>query len=370
MEVYICLLLFTILQIPIISLTNNKQTMIVLGNKKIAISNFLLIFSFALLIFVASFRANTVGTDTHTYNYWFEQLQNFSFNKINAWTDNSKIEIGLGVLAKIGISIFNSNHGAWLIINILMFYALYHFIAEYSANTAFSSFLFISYSLFNQSFNISGQFLAASILLLALVVLKRKGIRSYLILLVIACFVHKSAILGLLFLPMVKIKKNVTKLSVIIVASSFLASRFAAIIIPYIVSKTVYSHYLIWEVYSESGIGLFMNFLIFVCFIVFYRDMEKIDDNANLWIFASAATLSLNFFIQDLGMISRVMVYFKIILIVSIPALIPAIKEKFSSKILSQFVALGIIFLFVFYYYYSITHSTCFDTIPYIFDWF
>ena len=363
-------MIWLLVQIPLAKLNDKRPTSLVINRKEYSLLNALMGFNCLVLAVIAAFRSNSVGTDTRTYNYWFTQLGEYGLLEIGDWSKSSNIEMGIGVLAKIGLLIFDSNHGAWLILNIVMFWALYEFVKTYSYNYAFSIFLFLCFSLLNQSFNISGQFIAGGLLLASLVSLNKGNIKRYIFYLVLAYFAHRSAIIGLFFFPMYKIKRNVVKISLITVVASFILSRFASIIIPFIVSRTIYSHYLFSEVSSESGIGLIMNILLLVSFICFYKDMQKIDNNTNIWVFAAAATVSLNFFISSLGMIARVMVYFKLLYLGSIPCLSMAIKNRVKSKILAESVSIVIIMLFAVYYLYSLTHSTCFDTVPYVFEWF
>lgn len=363
-------MVWLLVQIPLAASINEKQTSLAINNKRFSLSNALLWFNCFALTVIAAFRSNTVGTDTHTYNFWFTQLDEYNLLKVVDWSETSNIEIGIGILAKIGKIVFNSNHGAWLVLNIVMFWALYQFIKTYSFNYAFSAFLFVCFGLYNQSFNISGQFIAGGLLLVSLVSLKKYNTKQYFFFLMLAIIVHRSAFIGLIIYPMYKMKKSVVKISLLTVFTAFILSRFASQIIPYIVSRTIYSHYLHWEVSSESGVGLIMNILLFACFVCFYKDMQEVDNNAHVWVYAAALSVSLNFFISSLGMIARVMVYFKLFYLASIPCLSMAIKNRIKSKLLADFASLGIVILFAVYYLYSLTHSTCFDTVPYIFEWF
>lgn len=365
MEMYLFLLIFLIIQVYLVTSLNKKKGVVIFGNKRISLSKFLLIIDSIILIVVATFRGKSVGTDTSVYNYWFSYLKEISFKDIFHWSDISKIEVGNGVLAKIGIIIFGSNWGVWLIFNIILFFCIAKFICEFSENEICSLYLFLTFSLYNQSFNICAQYIAGSILLLAMVCLKRDNYKGFFLFFILAIFFHRSAILGIILLPIWKIRKNAEKIGILIVVISFILSRFAPTVIQYIVSKTIYASYLHWEVSSENGVGLAMNILIFGCFIVFYKQMERIDKYANVWVLCAALTVSLNFFIGSLGMIARVMVYFKLFYLASIPCLILTIKQSSRSKIIAGFISFSIILLFAIYYYYSIAYTACFGTVPY-----
>lgn len=370
MTVYVILMIWLLVQIPLASTINDKQIYFAINNKRFSLSNALLWFNCLVLAFIAAFRANTVGTDTHTYNYWFTQLDGYSLLRLGEWSQNSYIEIGIGILAKLGKLVFKNNHGAWLVLSLVMFWALYQFIKVFSYNYAFSLFLFLCFGLFNQFFNISAQFIAATLLLASLVRLKNDSTKQYFLFLALAIMFHRSAIIGLILFPMYKMKKNAVEFSLLTVLAAFILSRFASQIVPYIVSRTIYSHYLYREVSSESGVGLIMNISLLACLVYFYKDMHEIEDNSHVWVYAATITVSLNFFIGSLGMISRLMVYFKMFYLVSIPCLSMAMKKRVKSKLFAEFANFGIIVLFCVYYLYSLVHTTCFDTVPYIFEWF
>ena len=369
MGIYLFLLMLLIGQSILTFSLRRKRVVFKAGYIEITFVELLVTIDVILLAFFFTFRGNMVGTDTKTYNYWFSKLNEVPLLKIIEWTKVSKIEVGCGIIAKIGKFIFGEKYGAWLLISCVMFITIAKFITVFSKDVLLSLFLFITFSMYNQSCNISGQFLAAGILLLSVTYLTKNNYRGYIITLLIAIIVHRSAVIGVLFFFMYKMKKFSAKISVGIVAISFALSLSATSIIQYVVSKTIYSSYLYWEVSSENGVSLIMNLLIFFCLLIFRKEIKLIDKYADMWILTAAITVSLNFFISSLGMIARMMVYFKLFYIVSIPSLINALHIKKSLVRVSKFISVGIILLFTIYYYYSITFSTCFDTVPYYFVW-
>lgn len=327
----------------------------------VSIQKVLFFIDSVFMIIIASYRHVSVGTDTKVYTYWFEILKQYSFNQLSEWVKISRIELGTGALAKLGIVLFGNNIvGAWIVIYTLIFMCLGKFISYFSKNEILSLFLFLTFSLYNQTFNIVGQCMAAAILVIATIYAQKKDYKRFLCIVGIAFLIHKSAVIGLIIYPLTRIEKEARRNSLVIVGVSYVLSKFASIVIPIIVSHTSYSYYLYWEQGSESGVGLFINLAIFICFLVFY---ERMGENANIWLYMSAITLALNFFIGYMSMLGRLMVYFKLFYIVSIPIFI----NGFEKKINRQLISVGIIVLFSIYYFWSIYFGTCFETVPYIF---
>ena len=105
-------MIWLLVQIPLAKLNDKRPTSLVINRKEYSLLNALLGFNCLVLAVIAAFRSNSVGTDTRTYNYWFTQLGEYGLLEIGDWSKSSNIEMGIGVLAKIGLLIFDSNHGA------------------------------------------------------------------------------------------------------------------------------------------------------------------------------------------------------------------------------------------------------------------
>lgn len=363
MVIYIIIGVLFFVQIPVFSNSKNKLEKTYKYANALKIVLFL---DFAFLIAIAGFRGVNVGTDLKTYSYWFRELNNYGLFEIAQWTKYSAIEIGYGIIAKLSLIISQGSIPFTLIMfNAIMFYCIYKVCVDYSSNIVLSVYLFITFSLYNQSFNINGQCVAAAIVMLSLKYIEKKDIKCFLLIIFVAFLIHRSAIFMLILYPFGYLKKDPKKYSLVIIGCSFILSLSAEYIIPLIVRNTIYSSYLSKEVSSETGIGMVMNALILMLFYVFYKQMSEKDSMAYIWLYAAAMTLSINFFIKDLAMIGRLMVYFKYYYMLSIPSFIKSFKDS-KTKLIFE---MGIVFLFAIYYYHSIQGS-CFGTVPYSSEYF
>lgn len=364
MTIYIVCLFIILLQIPICSIIQNKKGVLVRinnENRNIEICQVLFFVDSVLLIAIAAFRSETVGTDSRAYFFWIEQLRYYSIIELPKWVIDSGIDIGYAFVSKIVYSIFQTKEIVLITINAIMFYGIYRFSYKLSINIIFCIYLFLAYSMFNQSMNVNGQYIASVFLLLSIKRAHRREIKSSILFLLIAVAFHTSAIIGLIFFPIAKLEKKAVRNSIFIVLVALVGSFFAPQVIYSIVSKTTYSVYLYKELASESGLGLAINALIFIAYIIFYRQFRYYDKYAAIWLYSTALTLGFNFYIKELAMIGRMMIYFKMMYIVSIPNFIWSFRDRITIVLIGTL----IVILFGVYYWYSVSGS-CFGTTPYV----
>lgn len=182
------------------------------------------VISFALLLIVSSFRADTVGTDTSTYIEMF-RTQVFDVD----------IEVGFKILVKF-INLYTSNYTVFLsTVAIFQFVILYLFIKLTSKDVAFSLFLFMSLGYF--FFYLSGmrQSIAISLFLMALHFYNLNHYVKALVLVGIAGLFHTTV---LVFIPLV-VLINYTKVG----------------------KKAVYVAVVLSLIFGRSGLFDFQNLL-------------------------------------------------------------------------------------------------------------
>ena len=231
----------------------------------------------------------------------------------------------------------------------------------FNLNYIVSLYLFLTFSMYNQSLNVMRQYLAAAIILFSLCAIKKKRTLIAIFLIAIAISIHSSALIGVIFFIVYKINIDLTKICLGMTIGAFILSFLGMEFVSYIVRFTSYGNYLHKELYQESGIGLVMNLLFFFLFVFYAKNFQN-KSNYNLWLFACALTLSLNFFISELGMVGRMMIYTKMLYPVSLQELIKSIKNNHSKIIMGY----AMVVLFFIYYIISIKGS-CFNTVPYKF---
>lgn len=360
MIVYLALTIWLLIQVLFCFGEREKaNSYFVYKTVRIKCSNILIIIDIAILLFLAVFRDISIGTDYKTYYLIISSLQNVKFNDFVNIANDYYIEAGFVFFSKLLLIIFNNPLFVFFVWYFIIIAGIVFFARQYDENPFFSLYLFVTFSLFNQSLNTMRQFIAASIILFSLCCLKKNMYIKCGILMIIAISIHYSAIFGVLFLIVSKIKKDVSSLCLVTVIMSFFISLMGMPFVQYVVNVAGYGRYLSKELSSESGVGIIMNLLFFGLFF-FFRKQFRNNLNYNLWIFACAITLSLNFFIDDLGMISRMMIYSKIFYLASLQDFICSFDNIQNRRVIKY------LMLILFFVYYCVSVSgTCFQTSPY-----
>lgn len=314
-----------------------------------------------LMFLLAMLRDANIGTDYKNYIRLLTTLRWVDWKELITYSQTSGLEIGFVFFSKI-VLFFSDQisfvFGFWYC---LLFLLLNRFINQFSTRAMSSLYIFLTLSMYNQSFNILRQYIALALFLYAFEFLVKGKILKYILLVVLAGSIHISVFITFVFITIWRFSNKMTKfLSLTLVFSSLVLSIIGKPLINMLVSMTTYSNYLHKEVASEVGVGLLINILIFAVLLFFYDSMSAKDTNNKYFLFASAMSLSLNLFISDLAMIGRLMIFFKIFYIISVVRII----ENF--KINRALFETCIYLLFFIYYSYSVS-GTCFETSPYIF---
>lgn len=328
---------------------------------EISLENVVQFTIFSLMLLLVMLRDINIGTDYKNYIRLLNQMSWVDWKDLITYSQISGLEIGFAFCSKIVLSLSDKVSfvfGFWYCI---LFLLLNRFINQFSTKFFFSLYIFLTLSMYNQSFNILRQYIALAVFLFAFEYLVNGKTLKYILLVLLAGSIHISVLITLIFIVIRKFSNKMTKFtSLTFIFISFILSMVGKPLINMVVSMTSYSTYLHREVASEVGVGLLINILIFTLLLFFYDSMCAKDTNNKYFLFASAMSLSLNLFISDLAMIGRLMIFFKIFYIISVVRII----ENF--KINRALFETCIYLLFFIYYSYSVS-GTCFETSPYIF---
>ena len=172
--------------------------------KKLKRNTFFLALLPLFLLFVL--RDKTIRTDTIGYvRFFLDEIRQFSFADLLI-EETMRQEIGYRLYVKI-ISLFTTNYTVYFLINgLVIFGAIYHFAIKHTKNPYLLVFLFVTLGTYGFIETGLRQSLAMAICLFAVDFLKdRKLIRFYL-LVVLAYFFHKSALVFALIYPLCAIK--------------------------------------------------------------------------------------------------------------------------------------------------------------------
>ena len=185
------------------------------------------------------------------------------------------------------------------------------------------------------SLNVMRQGVANFIYLLSL---REKNKKLILFLFILGYGFHKSIILLLIFLPIVKIKFNIKFLKIVLILSLIvtltidLQKLFVEVIMPNlgyygkIYLRKDLIHYVIVE--QEIGLGKIFRILMSSLMIFFYEDLIKKNHKNLVYINSSILWGILTILTYKIFIISRVLEYLYLSSLISYPLLIEEIKNK------------------------------------------
>jgi len=219
-----------------------------------------IVVSFIILFILAAFRDTNVGTDTLGYERIFLRIK----------AGGTAIqEIGWQALNKIVIY-FNGGFEDLLIVSSLLILTPVFYVAKkYSVNPMLSIFLYYAFYLYLQSFNITRQSIAISIILCAYILLINKKNLFFVLLVLLAATFHTTA---LLCLPLIFVNRIPDKPIIYLVLMG-LTMVMGWVLSDYIINRLAnllgYENYLKWDELDGSG-GLYLIILnAFFVFVLF-----------------------------------------------------------------------------------------------------
>lgn len=330
----------------------------------------MMFFVSAILFFIALLRSDVVGTDYGQYLYFMDVVQSYRWSDIYSVAQGAHIEYFFLLISKF-ISIFTNDRylmmGFWYL---TLFTCLFFFCIRGCSRYYISLYIFFTLGLFNQSLNITRQYVAVAILGIGLIYILNQSIKKYIVTLILATLVHTSAILGglLIFLKFDKVKKNIRIITLIgVLLSLYLAYSFSAVFSALGLenSDMDYARYIINESYEGGiGLGLFINLFIYLAYFVFYKQFSGYDNGAYIWLTCASLTLALNFISINTYIIARMLIYFKIAMIISLPRFIDCLQ--YSNNVKKIIYGMLVVILGM-YYVYVLNNTDLYNTVPYIF---
>lgn len=217
---------------------------------------------FAILFLILCLRGISVGNDTNYYGKLFPRLGKIPWSKIT----DSHFESLFIALDKI---VYLSGGSFRLFLIIIAFIATFPYLLLYHQNEEHSFLkliLYVNMSIFPMVFSGIRQSLAIAVVILAFFFVRRQKLLSFLLLVGIAYFFHKSALISLLIYPIYHIDIKKKHLLLIIPFLAFLM----------IFNRTVFTFLMRYfgGDYTENygyitSTGAYTMFLLFVLFSVF-----------------------------------------------------------------------------------------------------
>lgn len=175
-----------------------------------------------MMSLVMGLRHYSVGTDTLQYWIAFDRIDGRGLQSLQ-----SERYEPLYTLFNLVVGIFTNNEGVFLLIeSSVTILLISRFIFNNSNHIALSMIVFQLCYLYCTAFNLSRAYLAIAIALQGFTVRSNIGWKNF-IPVVLACFVHSSSIVMVLFLGLLKFKNKISDFSVI---ALFFAFVFAGIL--------------------------------------------------------------------------------------------------------------------------------------------
>ncbi|PKL22023.1 MAG: hypothetical protein CVV48_04700 [Spirochaetae bacterium HGW-Spirochaetae-4] len=329
MRYYYILFFISIILSPLLVFKKNNDLYgrILVSKRNIKKAYLFVVFTFISMLI--GLRGIDVGKDTYAYifHYFYEVKNNAVFR--------DSLEITINIIAWISLQ-FSSNYQLFLIINGVLIALLFSkFIFNNSENVFLSTVIFLG-MFFIQSMNLMREWLAIGFGINALTLIRKGKKKSALLLILISISTHITAI-SLLLIPLLGIIKNKRKGLLIIFifcASFFLAKDYILDMIVSAVPK--YYGYVNNPYFLNEG-GFNIKDLIFICIEIFYLyliffktkvisvvDYNKYCENAALLLIAITFSLSG----QKFGIVHRLVYYYSVFLIISLPEVIAKMKMK------------------------------------------
>lgn len=335
------------------NITLNTKTF---GNGKHCI---FIILSFISLLYLSAFRGDFTSDYKHYVNL-FHYYNSFSFD----FTMLSEVyqEPGYVILNWITGLITQNAISMIAISSAIILYAHFKQFKNYSVYIWLSVLLFINIGPYYDSFNITRQIMASSIIFLGSKYLYERSFFKYVAIVLVAMSFHRTSVFLIPFYFVLNMKFDMKKVLVLLSLSS-ISSLYLGYIIQFI-QRFFYGAYTA-QSYGMSGLK-FTNVIIPIAITVFVIfNKSKLDTKNNverIWINSSIFYTFFSILGLNVQMIQRMSYFF----LPYVLMLIPTIVSKVKPKELRAIIIMLIIILLVLYNYITLS-GTGYD--PYSFIW-
>ena len=360
--------------------------------------------SFMILILFSGLRKYTVGIDLAShYANRFTVIANLGWRELSNFYHVHTYDMGFIVFDKI-LGIISDNPQWFIFVTSFIVYGSNaRYIYKHSDNVVLETFMFITSFTMMMYLNIIAQALAISIILFGLDFLMEKNYIKYLCTVLLATSIHQSAIICLMFIPLMYLennKKNIRRYIIILLVGALFLDRIVSILI-----KTIFRQF---SVYFESGsyhgagidvsansifqismhaIALFIAVLSLIkkdkiieseisikkkIKIVFFKEdkiktSEVLQLPTNFLIYMSITALIFRILIFQSYIFSRMGFYVYFFSFSLMARAVANIKMKYNKRIVEGFVYIYMMIMFLIFYKSSGVNS--YGVLPYEFFW-
>lgn len=270
-----------------------------------------------------------VGTDYRSYLTYYKYLRsNMTWDTLI----HAYMEPGYIFLNVIADKLFDENFGIFMVSGIVLFAFLYMVLTRYKKEMNVPMAIFV-YCMVCYAFACNGvrQALAAVLVLYAYTYMLDKKFWRFFLWLIVAALFHKSAILCIVFYPLVYIKPNKQKLvKIVLVVSGLLVILLQNQIVAVLRYVGLYSVYLSW---TGGGIINGLSFILYVAPTILLVEIYKgelMKQNPNFETYVTLLYMQIPF--QCLGVFNaameRMAVYCSVVEVILLPMIYGAITNK------------------------------------------
>lgn len=283
-------------------------------NKMKKIFNVYKILSIIPFVVVSAIRFD-VGTD-----YMYRYAPDFEMIRLGGQVKN--LEIGFKIIIHICIFIFNNYESLFAITTLITIPIIMNIIFKYSKKITLSIFLFFAGCYFFHSLNALRQYIAISIMLLAYKNILDNSYKKFIILFLLAFFIHYTSIVCIIAIFLRK-KIITTPIVVAILVSIILVlANPLNELVDLLIANSYYSIYTD-SIYNTSDLNNSALVLNIIVYILLYSGAkkQKIEEVNKMTFFINMQGMALIF--VTMGAITslffRIAFYFSILQIISIP---------------------------------------------------
>lgn len=322
-------------------------------------------------IIMATVRSTKVGIDVTVYiqPYAMWAINADSFMSYIAYTLANGVEIGYSILNYIGANYFGGLPGVFFLSSLLTIVPVYSRLMDFRDEIPVwvPSLIFLLL-FYNLSLNLARQAIALSILFFAVKYIDSDQYVKFIIFMIVAFTFHSSALLGVIYLALVKISKGKDwKIKQLLTIAVLLGMVISYKWIFSIVIQTLFSSnadkYIRTFLPDESGyLSLWMllvNAFAIMC-VIFNKPYLSSVNKYRVYLLMMVFNFVLYLLNQYNGNCFRYALYFMIM----IPQIVPLIRYRFSKN--SRFCAdLMLVGIFLLYWMNFNLLSDSYGTIPY-----
>ena len=362
--------IFTLFLVFFLWIVMSKFKFSIMGAEKLENKNKVYVICIGTwLFFVAALRNYTVGADVYNYLSRYVRFAASEWEEIFVLADNMMFEYGFAIINKL-LSYVNSNPRFFLVL--AAFVVVFSFsrqIYENSAKPWLSFFMFITLGMFGESLSALRQYIAIVLILFSYNAIKKNKLMEFVILVLLAFTIHRSAFIVLPMFWISKIEFRKIHIGIIMGAGAFVFvnvispnSELMNDIVAFLTRYTTYARFFISSNYRSSGgsVGatlIYFSFLILILAKLYNSDIES----RNMYIAFAIASVALILCTFITGICERILPYFSAMFIFSVP---DAIMKESNFRIQIQYISV-ICAVLLFYYFAIICRADVYQLIPY-----